>query len=233
MEAIILAGGFGTRLQKTIPYLPKALAPIQNTPFLTLLLTQLEKSAMFSKIILSLGFRSNQIMHYLDTLSFSIPIISLIEPEPLGTGGAILHALAEIKDSTFCVLNGDSYSDLCFQNFYQFHTTRKAEISIASHEIEDTRRYGTIQYDENLRISSFTEKTDEIKKGSISRGVYFFEKQVFNEFAVKEYSLEKDFFPLFIKKRMFAYPQSTLFIDIGTADTYHTAQQLLNPWITK
>ena len=232
MEAVILAGGLGTRLQKTVPYLPKALAPIQNTPFLTLLLNQLQQSSLFSKIILCLGFKSDQITNYLETLNSTIPVISLIEPQQLGTGGAILYALKEISNSTFCVLNGDSYSDLCFQNFYQFHKKNEADISIACHEMEDTRNYGTIEYDESFRIFSFLEKKNELKKGSISRGIYFFERELFNEFPIKPCSLEKDLFPTFIKKRMFAYPQASTFIDIGTQQTYLQAQQLLNPWIT-
>jgi len=233
LEAVILAGGLGTRLQKTVPHLPKALAPIQTTPFLTLLLTQIEKSGIFSKVILSLGFKSDQITNYLKTLSFSIPVLALKEPKQLGTGGAILYALEKVANPIFCVLNGDSYSDLCFADFYQFHLDRSAEISIACHEIEDTRRYGTIQYDKTLRISNFSEKIDTIKKGSISRGIYFFNRQVFDGLTLQEYSLEKDLFPIFIKKKMFAYPQTTTFIDIGTEAAYFEAQQLLTPWITK
>lgn len=228
MEAIILAGGLGTRLQQTVPGVPKALAPILGIPFLKILLQQLDESRFFSKVILALGHRAQQIEEAITPI-YSFKLVYSVETDPLGTGGAILHALPRIEGETFFVCNGDSYSDISFASFYAFHKTKKGELSLVCRELEDTSRYGSILFDEELRVLQFNEKSSAIAKGWISCGMYLFEKKIFAPFKQSCSSLEKDLFPHFLSHKIFAYPHTGSFIDIGTKDSYEMAQEYLKP----
>lgn len=231
ITAIVLAGGLGTRLAPVIPHLPKALAPIQGVPFLQLLLRQLEKSSIISKIVLALGHKAESIQQFL--AHTSLPIHYSIEPSPLGTGGALLHALPQADGSTLLVLNGDSFFDLSIPHFLDFHLSHAADLSIACREVEDTSRYGSVEWDSTLHIRGFREKSSLSQPGWINAGLYLIQKDLLKPFSPGVYSLEKDLFPQFLKKKALAYPNVGSFIDIGTPNSYNEAQQILNPWIIK
>lgn len=233
VTAVILAGGLGTRLALTVPHLPKALAPIQGIPFLHLLFHQLEVSGIVSKLVLALGHKAADIQSFLNRESLSFPIELSVESSPLGTGGALLHALPKVEGDTFLALNGDSYFDLSLSNFLNFHLSRQADISIACQKMEDVSRYGSIEIDSTARIISWAEKSPFKQPGWINGGLYFIQKSLLNSFAPGPYSLEKDFFPLFLRRQMFAYRHEGTFIDIGTPGSYNEAQQILKPWITQ
>lgn len=230
MEAIILAGGLGTRLQQTVPLVPKALAPIQGVPFLEILLQQFEESGLFSKVILALGHKAPQIQETIDK-DYRFALIHSIEPFPLGTGGAILHALDQVEGQTVFICNGDSYTDLSFSSFFAFHREKQAQVSIACREVEDASRFGSLSFDETFRIHRFIEKSPHPVPGWISCGLYLIEKQLLSSFSKGSYSLEKDFFPQFLSQKMFAFLHQGAFIDIGTKESYEQAQHYLEPWI--
>lgn len=232
ISALILAGGLGTRLAQTVPYLPKALAPIQGIPFLQILLRQLQRANLFSKVILALGHKSSFIEHFLCSTSFPFPIEISIEPSPLGTGGAIFHALEKIDSDLFLTMNGDSYFDLSFSSFLHFHQAKQAAISIACTEIEDAARYGSIEMDTSQRILNFSEKSASSRKGWISTGIYLLQKSLFTNLPHVPCSLEKDLFPRFLEKGLFGYSHRGTFIDIGTHHSYMQAQETLKPWIS-
>src|SRR3989338_8535502 len=122
---IILAGGLGTRLAQTVPYLPKVLAPIQGVPFLELLLHRLGKAAILSKVILALGHKAADIQRFLQQKPFLVSIDFSIESTPLGTGGALLLALNQTDAETLLVLNGDSFFDLPLADFYAFPSSKQ------------------------------------------------------------------------------------------------------------
>lgn len=229
VAAVILAGGLGTRLAQTVPHLPKALAPIQGVPFLQLLLQQLEKSGIISKIVLALGHKAASIQEFLTHTS--LPIHYSIEPSPLGTGGALLHALPQADGQTLLVLNGDSFFDLSLSHFLDFHRAHAADLSIACREVEDTSRYGSVEWDSTFQIRGFREKSSLSQPGWINAGLYLIQKDLLKRFSPGIYSLEKDFFPQFLKKKALAYPNAGSFIDIGTPNSYNEAQELLKPWI--
>lgn len=230
-SALILAGGFGTRLSQTVPNLPKVLAPIQGIPFLKLLIEQLEQSKLFSNIVLGLGYRSSNVIEFLKNNSFSIPIHLSIETKPLGTGGAIVQALNQIKGDCFLVMNGDSFCNLSLPSFLTFHQEKQALFSIACSKVDNASRYGSLKWDETRRITHFLEKTEECKPGWISAGIYWTEKKLFKDLPHVSYSIEKDLLPLFLKSPIFAYPHEGTFIDIGTHESYYKAQKTLKPWI--
>lgn len=230
--AIILAGGLGTRLAGVLPHLPKALAPIQQTPFLKILLQQLERAGILSKIILALGHKADNIQHFLKDQPCRVPIDFSIETSPLGTGGALLHALHKTSAKTLFVLNGDSYFDFHPSDFLAFHQTKGADISIACTYVKDSSRYGAVEIENfSHRITAFNEKTLTCQPGWVSAGIYLMERAILSQFSEGVYSLEKDFLPHLLKKTIFAYPHKGNFIDIGTPSSYNDAQELLKPWI--
>lgn len=230
--AIILAGGLGTRLAETVPHLPKTLAPIQGTAFLQLLFQQLNQCPHISKIVLALGHRAEAIEHFSKQGKTSIPIEFSIETSPLGTGGALLHALSKTPQETLLVLNGDSYFDLDLSQFFSFHKEKKADFSIACCYMQDTSRYGRIEIDApTQRVLSFREKSNNAPSGWINAGLYLIKRSVLGSFSPGFSSLEKDFFPRLVQNQLFAYCHEGEFIDIGTPESYQKAQEILKPWI--
>lgn len=225
--AVILAGGLGTRLVSLVPHLPKALAPIQGTPFLDILLRQMEESKMFAKVVLALGHKAENIEQFVKESSYSFAIELSIERSLLGTGGAILQALPFVDDECFLVLNGDTYCNVSFPSFLQFHQEKKAALSIACREVKDAERYGTVKMDSAQRIIGFEEKSAKVKAGWISTGVYWMQRSLFTGIQPGVYSLERDFFPQFLNRPVFAYCNTGAFIDIGTPVSYLDAQEIL------
>ena len=230
IDAIVLAGGLGTRLAQTVPHLPKTLAPIQKTPFLQLLLNQLAQSGLISKVVMALGHKASAIESFIQSNSYPLPIEFSFESSPLGTGGAILQALSKTKSDPLLILNGDSFFDISFSDFYRFHTAEKGSLTIACRYVEDSSRYGSILFDESQRIYRFTEKTQGSQPGWISAGIYLIQRDLFSPFSPGVYSLENEFFPKFLQSTAFAYLHAGDFIDIGTPSSYEEAQKILQPW---
>ena len=227
LDAIILAGGLGTRLSHRVPNTPKALAPIRGTAFLQYLLSQLSNSRQISKVILALGYRADAIQIWLSEKHFLFDIECSIETSPQGTGGALLLALTKTEKETLLVLNGDSYSDTNIDDFYSFHKNHQADLSIATVEVNDISRYGSIEFEANQRIRQFREKSNKAHRGWINAGTYLIEKELIASYEPKSCSLEKDLFPRFLEQKIFAYPHLGVFIDIGTTESYEEAQTML------
>lgn len=231
VHVVILAGGLGTRLAPAIPHLPKALAPIQGIPFLKLLLDQIERAQIASKVVLALGHKADSIQKFLVQQPYSFQLNFSVESSPLGTGGALIHALNETDSETLLVLNGDSYFDISFHDFICFHKKKQADMTIACREVEDVSRYGAVKIDPNSqRVQIFQEKLDVIGPGLINAGLYLIERRLLTLFSPGVCSLEKEVFPVLLEKKLFAYCQAGSFIDIGTPSSYNEAQEILKPW---
>lgn len=228
VSAIILAGGLGTRLKSSVPHLPKALAPIEETPFLDLLLDHLQKFPFIEQTVLALGYKAEAIQEYLKTRAEKITVS--IEKAPMGTGGALILAKEKALSDTLLVLNGDTFCDLDLKALLEFHQENKADFTMASRYLEEASRYGSLTLGKHRKILGFEEKKQEAQEGWINAGIYLFNKTLLDPFPLKPVSLEKEVFPSLLKKRLFAYPFSGTFIDIGTRDSYTEAQTLLQPW---
>ncbi len=227
MDCIILAGGKGTRLKQTVPNVPKPLAPIQNKPFLELLLNQLVKSTLINKVILSLGYRASVIIDYCKGKAFPFSIEYSIEKTPLGTGGAVKKAAPFTTSTQVLVINGDSFFDIDLIDFKNTHNKTNADLTIASAYVEDASRFGKVLMNSDNKILQFEEKPPQ-SSGFINGGMYLFQKKLFEDFPLKDaFSLEKDFFPKLLKKNIIGYPAKNLFMDIGTKDSYLLAQTQL------
>ncbi len=227
IDAVVLAGGLGTRLQKIVSSVPKPLAPIQGIPFLDLLINQLASFPLIGRIILAVGYKAEKILsHFKET---SLPIYFSIEETPLGTGGALKRALNLVKTPLVLATNGDCFTEYDLAGFYESFIEKKADIALLGKQMEDTSRYGTLEVDSANQITSFEEKLLFAKKGWISCGTYLFRKNLFSTlpFQKASFSLEKEAFPLFLQKRFFMHPCLAGFVDIGTEQSFQQAQTLL------
>ncbi|MBP9841519.1 MAG: NTP transferase domain-containing protein [Simkaniaceae bacterium] len=222
MDAIVLAGGLGTRLRKTVPHCPKGLAPIKGTPFLDLLLKQLFNSQIIDRVILALGDRHDQIERYYEDSPFNLEYS--IEDSPLGTGGAVKLASQLVKSPHYFVVNGDTIAPLSYQDMLDYHMTESADLTIAYGKTIDPSRYGGLLIDQG-RIQAFHEKTGT--SPFVSAGVYLFSQSIsFPDKSV--FSIEEDLFPSLTHKKMTGYFVQSEFIDIGTESSYTNAQEVLS-----
>jgi D-glycero-alpha-D-manno-heptose 1-phosphate guanylyltransferase len=225
-EAVILAGGFGTRLKSIIKDVPKPMALIENLPFLTYILEQLHKNE-FVKVFLAVGYKYESIESYFGSRYKNIELIYSVEKEPLGTGGAILLAANSIDSDYFFVLNGDTFFEVDFERMYNLFLNRKTGIMVALKPMVNFDRYGTVLIS-NEYIISFNEKRF-CEKGLINGGIYLIKKEWMNERAPgKVFSLEKDILErLMGKDNMAAYISDGYFIDIGIPEDYLRASKEL------
>jgi D-glycero-alpha-D-manno-heptose 1-phosphate guanylyltransferase len=222
IDCIILAGGLGTRLRPVVSDRPKPLARINGVPFLDLLLAQV--TPVVEKVIFAVGHLGEQIVTKYPEHLFSF------ENKPLGTGGAIQKALSQVSSEYVLVMNGDSYIEFDLPSFLTAHREKNADATILFRSIPDASRYGLLKMD-GEKIIGFEEKKSSAKEGLINAGVYLFRKDLLEELMLGEsFSLERDVFPLLLKKRLFGYPSNGLFIDIGTPESYLEAQNVLKPF---
>jgi len=226
-EAIILAGGLGTRLQGVLPDLPKSMAPVNGKPFLTYVLNYLEEQGI-NKAILSVGFRNDQIINYFGNKYNSVSIEYAIENEPLGTGGAVKLAFDKCTQDDAFIVNGDTYFTPDLRALENLHSESFADITIAVKHLAETSRYGLIKADDSGRIIEFSEKDLFSGSGWINGGIYLVKKQIFNDFHLHKFSLENDLFKVSCSAfHLHAFKTDAFFLDIGIPEDYAKAQSLI------
>ncbi len=242
-EAIILAGGFGTRLRSVIQDIPKPMSPIGGKPFLEFLLEQLLLSG-FSRTVLSVGYKHEIISHHFGGSFGAMQLDYCVEDTPLGTGGAIAKALQQTTTDDVLVINGDSILLASLEQFYDFHRSQElyipanpgnpscVPISVALRAEKNFDRYGSVTLDGN-RIVRFEEKK-HVTEGVFNAGLYLINKSVkgyLSELPVP-FSLEKEIF----EKKVFPISGCVFhdyFIDIGIPEDYVRAQTELIPVFTQ
>ena len=229
MRAVVLVGGFGTRLQPLTLDTPKQMLPIVGKPMIEHVVEHLSKHGI-TEVVLSLGFAPDVFQAtYPDGYCDEVPIHYAIEPEPLDTAGAIRFAAesANIKE-TFLVLNGDVLTDLDVKKLVDFHKETRAEASIHLIPVEDPSRYGVVPTDQSGRVTGFIEKPlpGESPTNWINAGTYVLEPSVLEQIPSNQrVSVEKETFPaLAAKSQLFAFQSETYWIDTGTPATYLQAQ---------
>ncbi|MBU2650002.1 MAG: nucleotidyltransferase family protein [Bacteroidetes bacterium] len=224
-EVIILAGGLGTRLQKSVPDLPKSMAPVGGHPFLEYQMQYLEEWGI-KKFILAVGHKHEMIRDYFGDRFKNVEIVYSIEDDPLGTGGAIMKAMQLADSGQVLVANGDTYFDVHLNRMYNFHLSRTAKITIALHQTDDVSRYGKVVKDAEHRITGFFEKGEDSGAGYVNGGVYLINQSYLAEmeFPVR-FSFEKDFLEKRYKNDEFYGMRCTAyFLDIGIPEDYERAQ---------
>ncbi len=226
-EAIILAGGLGTRLRSAVSDLPKCMAPVAGKPFLWYVLNYCKEQGV-ERIILSLGFKHEVIEEYIKTTEFDFEFVSSVETEPLGTGGAIKKACGFAKEKTVVVLNGDTLFKANLQKVAAFHHMCGADCTLTLKPMNNFDRYGVVELNSNYSISSFKEK-QHYETGTINGGVYILHAERFLKEALPEkFSFEKDYLEQYIHhRRMYGVIQNEYFIDIGIPEDFERAQKEL------
>jgi D-glycero-alpha-D-manno-heptose 1-phosphate guanylyltransferase len=225
MQAVILAGGLGTRLRSALGDLPKALAPIAGRPFLEYQI-KLMRRCGFTQLVLCVGVQSDLIeAAFGNGATLGIEIIYSREHEPLGTGGALLNARSVLAD-TFMVLNGDTYFDTDLAALPAACALSRVPAAMALVEVPDVARYGSVTIDERNIVTRFEEKGRH-GGGWINAGVYVLSGQVFDHFPIQyPISIERDVFPGLVRGQLLSgHPMMGYHLDIGLPESYAQFQQ--------
>ncbi len=232
--AVILSGGFGTRLSHIVSNVPKPMAFVGGKPFLDYIIENLKKQN-FDKFIFLTGYLADVIENHYKDLS---GVRFIRETTPLGTGGALLNAYEYLNDEFF-VINGDTFFDIDFSLLEDFG--KNLPVALALRYSKDVERYGFIEIDEGYKIKFFTEKgqlPNDRVDGFINGGIYYMKKNVLfeflNSFNNKTLSLENEIFPKLTSKGLiYGLPLGGCFIDIGVPNDYYRAQSLVPDWLKK
>lgn len=154
-EAIILAGGLGTRLRSVVSDLPKCMAPVNGIPFINFVITYLKNEGV-DRIILSLGYKSEIVIGHVEKAftGTGLEIVYVIEESPLGTGGAIKLACSKVKGTNVLILNGDTLFNIDLEQFSEFHRENEADFTVALKEMRQFSRYGTVEIDNSSAITN-------------------------------------------------------------------------------
>ncbi len=222
MEAIILAGGFGTRLQSVVSDVPKPMAPIGERPFLEILLDHL-LNFKFDHIILSTGYMHEKIESHFGDNYRGVTLSYAVEETPLGTGGGMRNALSFCNQDDIVVLNGDTLFKVDYDALKNFHDAHRTRLTMVMRRVDDTSRYGSVSVDSEGHIINFAEKEAATGSGYINGGIYLLQRSLLEEFELgMAFSFEKELLQKLYKMEYFyAYPSSAYFIDIGIPDDYH------------
>lgn len=222
MEAVILAGGLGTRLRTAVPNLPKPMASVAGRPFLEIILTALARKG-FSRVILSLGYMAEKVVSYFGDSFADMSLVYEIETSPLGTGGALRRALAPCKSDHMFVFNGDTFLDLEVSKLEAHWQANHLPI-IVGRNVADTSRYGRLET-EGQHVIGFTGKNIP-GPGLINAGCYVVPGHLLDSFELNQaFSLETDFLEFAVKSQHFSlFVTNGFFIDIGMPEDYLRAQ---------
>lgn len=226
MEAIILAGGFGTRLKKVVPDVPKPMAPIQGRPFLEYVLCYLKRAGV-KRVVLSVCHQCEVIQDYFRDEFDGIAIDYSIEEEtnPLGTGGAIKKSLEFCDVSNVVVVNGDTFFNVNLSELLTCHQQKDSVLTLALKPMKYFDRYGAVSIDAHQKIISLEEKQYR-ESGLINGGVYAVNKKIFSghdlidTFSFEQFMQEKHKHADF-----YGYISDEYFIDIGIPEDYKTANE--------
>jgi D-glycero-alpha-D-manno-heptose 1-phosphate guanylyltransferase len=226
-EAIILAGGMGTRLASVVSDVPKPMAPVAGRPFLEYIFPLLKRVGV-KKVVLSVGHKWEVILAHFGYHWLGMDIEYAVETVPLGTGGGIKLAFEKTRSEQVLVLNGDTLFlhnlDMFWETYQLFNPG--ALIGLALKEMKDFDRYGTVDLYKNERIKAFREK-QALSIGLINAGVYIIDRSLWSLVDVPEkFSFEKDILERYVRKLRFdGYKFEGYFIDIGIPEDFAKANR--------
>ncbi|MEO6894894.1 MAG: nucleotidyltransferase family protein [Ginsengibacter sp.] len=230
-EAIILAGGLGTRLRSVVFDVPKCMALIGGKPFLHYLIEFLKRNGI-EHFIFSAGYLHEVIEKYLQQNYPELNVSISLETEPLGTGGAIQFAASKTSEKNVLVCNGDTFYKIDIDLLNQFHIEKNAACSLSLKPMNNFDRYGVVELNDNNSIKNFKEK-QFYKSGLINGGIYALNIPGFlKEDLPEKFSFEKDYLEKKVQfqvknPRIFGLVQDHYFIDIGIPEDYEKAQKEL------
>lgn len=223
-EAIILAGGLGTRLRSVVNDVPKCMAPVNGIPFINFIVSYLKNEGV-TKFIFSLGYKHELITAYLDKTFPELDKHYSIETEQLGTGGAIKKACEFVSGENVLALNGDTLFNIDIHSFLKEHKEKAAECTVALKEMKDFSRYGSVEVNKDDSITAFHEKK-YCEKGLINGGIYAMQTKSFlNKNLPTVFSFEKEYLEKFVLDgKVAGFKKDYYFIDIGIPEDYQKFQ---------
>ncbi|MFT4018359.1 MAG: nucleotidyltransferase family protein [Agriterribacter sp.] len=226
-EAIILAGGLGTRLRSAVPDLPKCMAPVNGRPFVEYVINSLRKQGI-QKFVFALGYKSEAFDDFLNAVLPENEYTVSLEDEPLGTGGAVRLAASVTSNENVLVTNGDTLFKADIQQVAAFHKSKSAECTLSLKPMENFDRYGAVELDAEGRVKIFKEK-QYFPEGLINGGIYLLNVKAFQKKPFPEkFSFEKDYLEKYYTAgNIYGIAQDAYFIDIGIPEDYERAQNEL------
>jgi mannose-1-phosphate guanylyltransferase len=230
LKALVLAGGFGTRLRPLSCTRPKMLFPIANRPLIDWTLKHLSEDGV-DTAILAVNHMAEALVRYLGPTKYDLGIIYSREQRPLGTGGPLRKAKDMLEDEPFLVLNGDVLSDIDYGRIVNFHKQQGGLASIALVQVHDPTRYGAVELDSEKRILRFIEKPEFGRAPSnlINAGIYILDPKVIDYIPEgRSVSIEKEVFPVLAEEgELFGFEIHGTWIDIGVPEDYLKANGML------
>lgn len=228
VTAIVLAGGLGTRLRAVVADRPKVLAPVAGRPFLTYLLDQIGRTGI-RRIVLSTGHLADQFAREIGDEYRGLQIAYAHEESPLGTGGAIKFAGAQVDTPLVLVMNGDSYFDADLKAYLDWHRAGGQDVSLLLVEVPDASRFGTVRLQaDDVHVAAFLEKQSVKEPGRINAGVYVLRREMLTHIPEGTCSIERDVFPRWLDEfDVRAWVTDGEFIDIGVPDDYRRSHDFM------
>lgn len=228
MQAILLAGGLGTRLRSVVSDRPKPMALIGDKPFMEYVVHELSKHGV-TEIVFAVGYKGSMVEEYFgDGSRFtaadgtSIKASYAYEEELLGTAGAIRNAGRLITEDRFFVLNADTFYQLDYSRLIQMQQDERLAMALVLRQVPDITRYGEAVL-EHGRLVGFNEKTSEPRPGTINGGVYLMTRELLEDIPEGKVSLENEMIPRWLKegRRLGGIVNDGYFIDIGIPEDYY------------
>ena len=197
------------------------MADVSGRPFISLLFDQLINFG-FQRVIVATGFLADAIRTYFGSQYKDLKIVYSKENEPLGTGGALKLGQRHIHSQHVLVMNGDTFVDFDFKEFFSEHLKKKGLVSLLLCEVEDVRPYGSVKVDDHGCITKFSEKGHDLHTGWVNAGSYLISSKTLEKLpSSKMFSIEADFFPKLIRRReIIGFYSNKRLHDIGTPDSY-------------
>ena len=232
LEAVILAGGLGTRLRGVVPDIPKPMAPVEGRPFLEHQLDYWIDQGV-TRFVLSLGYRPEAFVQHFGNAYRGAEIAYSVESQPLGTGGGVLLATAQLKgQGAFLVLNGDTLGDVDLAGVMRRHRDASAAMTLALIRMSVGGRFSSVNVDASGRVVEFRD-SDDAPRPLVNAGVYVVERPFLASLgwsAGERFSIESEGFPRMLQRReeLFGYEALTRFLDIGVPEDYYRAGEFIH-----
>lgn len=220
MQAVIMAGGYGTRLRPLTNRIPKPMVPIIDKPLIGYLVEHLREQGI-KDIILTLGYKPEVILDYLgDGKRYGVNIRYVIEREPLGTAGGVKN-VSDMLEDTFLVLSGDAFTNIEVDAMLDYHYVKGGLLTMAVKKMDDVKEYGVVKLNENNKVVDFVEKPLVSREKCVNTGIYILEPEVLDIIPNNEkYDFARDLFPRIIDN-MYGYEMQGYWSDIGTLSSYY------------
>ena len=226
MQAVLLAGGLGTRLKSVVNDRPKPMALIEGKPFMEYVVHELSRHGI-TEIIFAVGYKGSMVEEYFqDGKKFGVTVFYAYEEELLGTAGAIKNAGRFITEDFFYVLNADTFYQIDYSRLLTIRQEKDLEMALVLRQVPDVSRYGRAVLTDGM-LTAFNEKTKEAVSGTINGGIYLMNRNLLEEIPEGKVSLENEMIPRWLSegRRLGGFVNDGYFIDIGIPEAYFQFQE--------